>query len=120
MLPFHANLMQAPVAGGLPVQPVGLRYLDAATGEPTAAPAYIGDLSLLDSLDMILRSPPIKARLTLGPQLMAQSASRRELAESAREVVVHLAQGTPEAAIAVADRLHQPALALAPVTAAMN
>ncbi|URF03427.1 lysophospholipid acyltransferase family protein [Cupriavidus campinensis] len=120
VLPFHANLMQAPVSGGLPVQPVGLRYLDAATGEPTAAPAYIGDLSLLDSLDMILRSPPIKARLTLGPQLMAQSASRRELAESAREVVVHLAQGTPEAAIAVADRLHQPALALAPVTAAMN
>ncbi|MGO4760914.1 lysophospholipid acyltransferase family protein [Cupriavidus sp. 2KB_3] len=120
VLPFHANLMQAPVSGGLPVQPVGLRYLDAATGEPTAAPAYIGDLSLLDSLDMILRSPPIKARLTLGPQLMAQSASRRELAESAREVVVHLAQGTPEAAIAVADRLHQPAPALAPVSAAMN
>lgn len=107
VLPFHANLMQAPVAGCLPVQPVGLRYVDAATGEPTVAPAYIGDLSLLQSLDMILRSPPIKARLTLGPQLMAASASRRELAESAREVVVHLAQGTPEAAVAVAQRLQQ-------------
>ncbi|WP_454764703.1 lysophospholipid acyltransferase family protein [Cupriavidus campinensis] len=108
VLPFHANLMQAPVAGGLPVQPVGLRYLDAATGLPTVAPAYIGDLSLLQSLDMILRAPPIKVRLTLGPQLMATSTSRRELAESAREVVVHLSAGAQEAAFHVADAFHEP------------
>ncbi|MWL88219.1 MULTISPECIES: 1-acyl-sn-glycerol-3-phosphate acyltransferase [unclassified Cupriavidus] len=93
VLPFHANLMQAPVAGGLPVQPAGLSYVDAATGKPTLAPAYIDDISLGQCLDAILRSPPIKARLTFGPQLMAHSASRRELAEAAREVVVCLSAG---------------------------
>lgn len=121
VLPFHANLMQAPVAGGLPVQPAGLTYLDAATGKPTVAPAYIGDLSLLQSLDMILQAPPIKARLVLGPQLRAASASRRELAESAREVVVHLCQGAHEAAGDVAEQLHQPNLsAAATATAATS
>lgn len=105
VLPFHANLMQAPVAGGLPVQPVGLRYLDAATGQPTLAPAYIDDLSLLDCLNAILKSPPIKARLTLGPQLLAGGAGRRELAEAAREVVTHLAAGEGGAAAQVAHNL---------------
>nr|WP_315592657.1 lysophospholipid acyltransferase family protein [uncultured Cupriavidus sp.] len=111
VLPFHANLMQAPVAGKLPVQPMGLSYLDAATGKPTLAPAYIDDLSLLQCLDAILKSPPITARLTLGPQLLAGSAGRRELAESAREVVMHLCAGAQDAAATVANRLQQPPLA---------
>lgn len=119
VLPFHANLMQAPVSGGLPVQPVGLSYLDAATGKPTLAPAYIDDVTLLECLDAILRSPPIKVRLTLGPQLLAQSASRRELAAAAREVVMHLVEGAPEAAGEVVDRLHQTPLAV-PQTAAVT
>lgn len=107
VLPFHANLMQAPVSGGLPVQPVGLRYLDAATGEPTAAPAYIGDLSLLDSLDMILRSPPIKARLVVGQMLHPMSDNRRQLAGFAREVVADLARADLVAAAASVSRAHQ-------------
>jgi 1-acyl-sn-glycerol-3-phosphate acyltransferase len=107
VLPFHANLMQAPVSGGLPVLPVGLRYVDARTGEPTLAPAYIGDLSLLDCLNAVLRAPPIKARLTVGPMLYPSSASRRELAESARDVVVQLSQGESKAAAAVAARANE-------------
>ena len=106
VLPFHANLMQAPVAGKLPVQPVGLTYLDAATGLPTLAPAYIDDISLIQCLNAILKSPPIKARLTLGPQLHATSAGRRELAEAAREVVVHLVDGKHEAARGTAQSFH--------------
>lgn len=110
VLPFHANLMQAPVAAGLPVQPVSLSYLDAATGQPSLAPAYIDDITLMECLNAILNAPPIKVRLTVGPQLLAREASRRELAEAAREVVVCLVQGTPEAAAHVAERLHQPPL----------
>jgi len=106
VLPFHANLMQAPVAGHLPVQPVGLIYLDAATGKPTLAPAYIDDISLVQCLNAILKSPPIKARLVIGPQLHAISSSRRELAESAREVVAHLVDGAHEAARGAAETFH--------------
>ena len=32
MLPFHANLLQAAVAADAPVVPVGLRFVDKATG----------------------------------------------------------------------------------------
>lgn len=106
VLPFHANLMQAPLSAGLPVQPMGLSYLDGATGKPTLAPAYIDDLSLLDCLNAILKSPPINVRLTLGPQLLAGTASRRELAEAAREVVVCLVEGRREAAVSVAGFFH--------------
>ncbi|MHA7681480.1 lysophospholipid acyltransferase family protein [Cupriavidus sp. PET2-C1] len=113
VLPFHANLMQAPISGGLPVQPVGLAYLDTATGKPTPAPAYIGDLTLLDTLDAVLRAGPITARLCLAPALAAASASRRELAEAAQEVVGHLSQGAHEAAAKAAGRVNQ-ALSLEP------
>lgn len=106
VLPFHANLMQAPISGGLPVQPVGLAYLDAATGHPTTAPAYIGDLTLLQTLDSILRAPPIIARLCFAPALSATSASRRELAEAAREVVIHLSQGAQQHAAELAGRVN--------------
>lgn len=106
VLPFHANLMQAPISGGLPVQPVGLAYLDTATGQPTLAPAYIGDLSLLETLDAILRAPPITARLCFAPALTSTSASRRELAEAAREVVIHLSQGAHAYATELAGRVN--------------
>ncbi|ABF09611.1 lysophospholipid acyltransferase family protein [Cupriavidus metallidurans] len=114
VLPFHANLMQAPVAGKLPVQPVGLSYLDAATGKPTLAPAYIDDISLVQCLNAILKSPPIKARLVIGPQLHAASAGRRELAESAREVVTHLVEGAHEAAHGAAEAFHSLPVAATP------
>lgn len=108
VLPFHANLMQAPISGGLPVQPLGLNYLDAATGQPTLAASYIGDTTLLQSLEAVLRAPPIKARLVIGPALMPASGDRRDLAASAREVVAYLSQGAAEHAATVAQRLNQP------------
>ncbi|MDQ0141581.1 lysophospholipid acyltransferase family protein [Cupriavidus necator] len=123
VLPFHANLMQAPISGGLPVQPLGLNYLDAATGHPTLAAAYIGDTTLLQSLEAVLRAPRIKARLVVGPALVPASGDRRELAVSAREVVAHLSQGAPEHAAAVARQLNQapaPADAPQPASAAIG
>jgi len=109
VLPFHANLMQAPISGGLPVQPIGLNYLDAATGQPTLAAAYIDDTTLLQSLNAVLRAPRIKARVVIGPSLMPVSADRRALASAAREVVQHLAQGAGDEAVATVERLNQPA-----------
>ncbi|SPC11685.1 lysophospholipid acyltransferase family protein [Cupriavidus taiwanensis] len=108
VLPFHANLMQAPISGGLPVQPLGLNYLDAVTGQPTLAAAYIGDTTLLQSLETVLRAPRIKARLVVGPALLPASGDRRELAASAREVVAHLSQGAAEHAATAAQRLNRP------------
>lgn len=97
VLPFHANLLQAPISGDIPVQPVGLSYIDAATGELALAPAYIDDITLLQCLDAILRAPKIKARLTIGEELRPEGLGRRELAEAARAVVVELRGGSPAA-----------------------
>ncbi|WP_423198204.1 MULTISPECIES: lysophospholipid acyltransferase family protein [unclassified Cupriavidus] len=107
VLPFHANLLQAPVSEGIPVQPVGLSYIDAATGETAIAPAYIDDITLLQCLDSILRAPKIKARLTIGEELRSEGLGRRELAETARAMVLDLCGGaaTPAAVPDVAPGL---------------
>lgn len=91
VLPFHANLMQAPLHAGVPVQPIGLRYLDVRTGEWTPIPAYVGDLTLLQTLDAILRAERLKVRLTIGAPLhIEEEHTRRELAELGREAIREL------------------------------
>jgi len=105
VLPFHANLLQASISGNIPVQPVGLSYVDAATGELALAPAYIDDITLLECMDSILRAPRIKARLTIGPVLQPEGLGRRELAESARAVVVGLRGGAGESDAVAADAM---------------
>lgn len=116
VLPFHANLMQAPISGGLPVLPVGLAYLDAATRERTVAPAYIGELTLMQTLNAVLHAPPIVARLSFAPPLRATEPSRRALAEASREAVAHLCAGAHDAAadvVARANAASVPAMAVA-------
>ena len=77
MLPFHANLLQAAVAAQAPVQPVGLRFIDAATGDTTCAPSYIGDETLLGSIWRTVCAPPIVAVVNYGPPEQAQGRDRR-------------------------------------------
>lgn len=62
LLPFHANLFQAAVSAGCAVQPICLMYEDAH-GRQSIAPAYVGELSLGKSLDMVLRGGPLVAHL---------------------------------------------------------
>ncbi|WP_374622004.1 lysophospholipid acyltransferase family protein [Pandoraea sp.] len=88
LLPFHANLLQAPVATGKPVQPLCLFYTDAESGCHTMAPAYIGETSLIESIDMILRAPPMTVRLSVGePQHPREGQHRREFALGAQKAI---------------------------------
>lgn len=93
VLPFHANLLQAAISAGAPVKPVGLRYLDTSTGQLTTATAYIDDLSLMDSLNSMLKSPPITVRILAGQEIRAESADRRQLSVACREAVEALLLG---------------------------
>ena len=77
LLPFHANLLQAAVSAPAPVQPVGLRFIDAATGATTYAPSYIGDETLLGSIWRTVCAPPIVAVLNYGPPEQAEGRDRR-------------------------------------------
>jgi 1-acyl-sn-glycerol-3-phosphate acyltransferase len=77
MLPFHANLLQAAVLADAPVQPVGLRFTDQATGSTSFAPSYIGDETLIGSIWRTLCAPPIVAIVHFGMPEQAQGRDRR-------------------------------------------
>ena len=80
MLAFHANLIQAAIPDQAPVQPVGLRYVDASSGELSFAPCYIDGETLLQSLWRTLTAPPLVAALTFGAPQRAGARDRRRFA----------------------------------------
>lgn len=87
MLPFHANLFQAAISAHAPVQPVALRFVDAATGQLSLAPCYIDDDSLLGSVWRTLKAPPLCATLTFGAPQASIGRERRALAGEVRAVI---------------------------------
>ncbi|MFC6313650.1 1-acyl-sn-glycerol-3-phosphate acyltransferase [Paraburkholderia dipogonis] len=85
VLPFHANMFQAAVSASVPVQPLCIMYEDAQ-GRQSTAPAYIDDLSLADSLNLLLRGGPLIAHIYVCAPL-APGADRRTLAAEAEGVI---------------------------------
>ncbi|CAD6524529.1 lysophospholipid acyltransferase family protein [Paraburkholderia metrosideri] len=85
LLPFHANMFQAAVSAGAPVQPVCIMYEDAL-GRQSTAPAYIDDLSLADSLNLLLQGGPLAAHVYVCEPL-APGADRRTLAAQSEETI---------------------------------
>lgn len=93
MLPFHANLLQAAIAVNAPVQPVAIAYTDSATGQPTLAPCYIGDDTLLVSIWRTLTAPAIQAVVHYGETQLAQGRDRRQWAADLQADVARLRSG---------------------------
>lgn len=83
LLPFHANLLQAAIATGAPVQPVALRYADRAA-PVSAAAAYVGDMSLAQSIWRIVNADGLRVDVALLAPLPSAAAERRALAETLR------------------------------------
>jgi 1-acyl-sn-glycerol-3-phosphate acyltransferase len=78
LLPFHANLMQAAIVGGTPVQPIALRYADA-NGPFSEAAQFLGDTTLAQSLWMLARAEGLRLHLTVLPAQGSRHADRRAL-----------------------------------------
>ena len=55
--PFHANLIQAAIEASVPVQPVALKFIDAASGMTSFAPSYVDDETLIGSIWRTLTAP---------------------------------------------------------------
>ena len=94
VLPFHANLLQAAISSGAPVQPAALRFADAATGESSLAARYIDDDNLVSSLWRTLRAPPLLAIVRFGEPQSADGRDRRGWAHSLRADVLALREQT--------------------------
>jgi len=85
VLDFHANILQAAVSAGAPVQPLCVMYEDAE-GRQSIAPAYVGDLTLGETLQQVLACAPITAHLYVGAPIYGLG-QRREAAVRAHEAV---------------------------------
>ncbi len=90
LLPFHANLIQAAVSAGAPVQPVALRYVNRHGASDSPAPLYIGDDTLVASLWRTVSARPFKAGVTFGEPQTPQGRDRRTWANDLRSAVVAL------------------------------
>jgi len=92
LLAFHANLLQAAVSANAPAQPVGLRFVDKASGETSHAPSYTGDETLVSSIWRTLCAPPIVAVVHYGEPQWAEGRDRRVWSEHLRNTVDGLRQ----------------------------
>jgi 1-acyl-sn-glycerol-3-phosphate acyltransferase len=78
--PFHSALFQPALDAGANLQPIALRYLDAA-GTHTDAAGYVGETSFLESVWTVLSTRHIVAELDFLPPVPVSGQTRRALAE---------------------------------------
>jgi len=83
LLPFHANLLQGAIATETPVQPVALRYFDAAHAISPAV-SWLDDTTLMQSLWSVVCAQGLGVRVTLLSARSVAHADRRALAETLR------------------------------------
>lgn len=77
---FHANIFESAIRARCEVQLLTLQYRDSATGEPASAAHFIGDMTLLSSLQRVVASSDIQAGVHLGERVAAHGHTRKSLA----------------------------------------
>ena len=86
LLPFHANLLQAAISTGTPVQPLALRFADADAPVSTAAD-FTGDITLVQSLWALARARAMVVSVQVLTAQGTMHADRRALAERLRQLI---------------------------------
>lgn len=86
LLPFHSALFQSALDAGMRVAPVALRYT-GSDGEPSPAPAYVGDTSLWQCLRTIVTTGGLTGHLYFLPALDPAGMDRRQLAQQAHRLI---------------------------------
>lgn len=86
---FYPALFQAAIDARADVQPVAIRYLDADRRVSGAA-AFIGDMTVAESLRQILLEPRIEAEIVFCPPIPSLGRTRRELAALAHASIARV------------------------------
>jgi 1-acyl-sn-glycerol-3-phosphate acyltransferase len=89
-LPFKPNLFESAILAHAPVSPIAIAYRSKSTGLRSDAPAFIGDMGLLESMANVIASRDIEVYLTLTePYLTSNSSNsdRKELALYCQEAI---------------------------------
>jgi 1-acyl-sn-glycerol-3-phosphate acyltransferase len=84
--PFKPNLFEAAVVADAPVYCLAIQYFDVHTGQKTTAPAFIGEMGLLDSIWNLICSPPICAQISISEKLPPLK-ERKALAELSQSLI---------------------------------
>jgi len=100
LLPFHANLLQAAIATATPVQPVALRFSEAANAVSEAV-EFVGATSLLRSLWQTSCGEGVRVRLAFLAPRPSAHIDRRELAALLRADLAAALGIDPDAAPAL-------------------
>jgi 1-acyl-sn-glycerol-3-phosphate acyltransferase len=86
LLPFHANLLQAAISAEAPVQPLALRFADAAAPFSLAA-TFIGETTMLDTFFRLAGAEGLAVHLSVLPPVATTHADRRSLSAHLRELI---------------------------------
>jgi 1-acyl-sn-glycerol-3-phosphate acyltransferase len=86
LLPFHANLLQAAISTGTPVQPVVLWFSDARYAASPSA-LFIGETTIAQSLWRLARANGLVAHLRVLALVPTPGTERRALAEQLRGLI---------------------------------
>jgi 1-acyl-sn-glycerol-3-phosphate acyltransferase len=101
LLPFHANLLQAAIAGGHPVQPVVLRFHEPGHRfSPDVA--WLGETTLLQNLWSVLCADALTVEVSVLPAMGSRHADRRALAARVQQAMAEVLEGAAEDAAAPA------------------
>lgn len=87
VLKFHASLLEPIVAAEGEVWVVAIRYFRVSDGARTDAAAYIGDMSLLDTLHAIHEVGGVIAELRFLQAIQCAGLNRREVAQRAEALI---------------------------------
>jgi 1-acyl-sn-glycerol-3-phosphate acyltransferase len=89
LLKFHSSLFEPAVANQAIVHACAIRY-EHADGTLCRAFAYVGELSFMQSLGLVIRQRGVVVRVRFAEAIPAGSGARRELAAAARSRVATL------------------------------
>lgn len=89
LLKFHSSLFEPAVANQAHVHPCAIRY-EHVDGTLCRAMAYVGELSFMQSLVLVIRQRGVIARVAFAPPLATSGRNRREVAADAQHAVATL------------------------------
>lgn len=90
VLPFRPNLFESAILAQVPVFPLAIQYISKSTGQRSEAPAFVGDMGLLESIANILSARDLQVNLSVLPAYehrFETPLDRKQLAIYAQESI---------------------------------
>jgi 1-acyl-sn-glycerol-3-phosphate acyltransferase len=84
---FHASIFQPVVNVGAKVTPVSIRYLDKNRVQ-TGCPAYVGDMTLLCSLDQVVIESALIVEVSFLSTIDVKDLSRESISDLSRAMIL--------------------------------